>query len=290
MEDHLLRATVPGVRAFAAVTTNLTEEARRRHNSYPVATAALGRTMTGALLLAANLKTSESLTIRIKGDGPLGEVIADARANGTVRGYVRNSQVELSLNQLGKLDVGGAIGQGHLYLTRFTNLKQPFTGSSELVSGEIAEDLTQYLYVSEQTPSSVALGVKVNPNLTVLAAGGFIIQALPNADDEVLAQIEQNLKTLPSVSTMVEAGATSRSMLERVFETLPIQWYEHQGLSFECTCSRDKVSAMLISLGNDEISELESKGQAEIICHFCNEHYYFEPEELRKFRKGPEGS
>lgn len=285
MDDHLLRATVPGVRAFAAVTTNLAEEARRRHNSYPVATAALGRTMTGALLLAANLKTTESLTIRIKGDGPLGEVIADAKANGTVRGYVKNPHVQLPLNQLGKLDVGGGVGQGHLYLTRFTNLKQPFTGSTELVSGEIAEDLTQYLYVSEQTPSSVALGVKVSPDLTVLAAGGLIIQALPNADDEVLAQIEQNLKTLPSVSTMVESGASSRNILEHVFETLPIQWYEHQALSFECTCSKDKVSAMLVSLGDNEIAELESKGQAEIICHFCNEHYYFEQEELRKLRK-----
>ncbi len=199
LHDHLRRATASGVRAFAAITTGLTEEARRRHDCYPIAAAALGRTMTGALLLAANLKTKESLTIRIDGKGPLGTVIADAKADGTVRGYVKNPHVYLPLNA-GKLDVGRAVGEGELYVTRFTGLKHPFTGSAPLITGEIAEDLTHYLYTSEQTPSTLSLGVLINPDLTVAAAGGFIIQALPGADDQVLAHIEANLSVMPSLS------------------------------------------------------------------------------------------
>ena len=176
MKDHLVKATAEGVRVYAAVTTGLVNEGIRRHACYPVAAAALGRTMTGALLMAANLKNKECLTVKFNGDGPLGTVAADASPEGFVRGYVMHPQVELPLNAQGKLAVGDGIGHGLLSVTRFTGLKEPVTGSSEIVTGEIAEDITEYLYVSEQTPSSVGLGVLVGKELKALAAGGFFIQ------------------------------------------------------------------------------------------------------------------
>lgn len=279
MHDHLIRATAPGVRAFAAITTSLVEEARRRHNCFPVATAALGRTMTGALLMAANLKTAESLTIRISGDGPLGEIVADASPAGTVRGYVKNAFVDLPLHN-GKWAVGQAVGKGHIYVTRFVGLKQPFTGSAELVSGEIAEDITNYLTVSEQTPSSVALGVLIGQDATVAAAGGFFIQALPGAEEEVLVQVEDNLRQLPPVSQMVQDGQDAAGILKKVFAGLAITVYDPLNLQFHCHCSRERVESMLASLGANEIQEMAAEGQAEVCCHFCGEKYLFTANEL----------
>ncbi len=279
MHDHLIRATAPGIRAFAAVTTTLVEEARRRHECFPVATAALGRTMTGALLMAANLKTAESLTVRISGDGPLGEIVADATPDGSVRGYVRNPFVDLPLHN-GKLDVGQAVGGGHIHITRFVGLKQPFTGSAALVSGEIAEDITHYLTVSEQTPSSVALGVLIAPDTTTLAAGGFFIQALPDAEEDALIKIEANLRQIPSVSHMIHSGQDAKGILETVFSGLPTTFYDVLDLRFNCQCSRERVQNMLISLGADELKAMTAEGQAEICCHFCNEKYQFNATEL----------
>ncbi len=279
MHDHLIRATAPGIRAFAAVTTTLVEEARRRHECFPVATAALGRTMTGALLMAANLKTAESLTVRISGDGPLGEIVADATPDGSVRGYVRNPFVDLPLHN-GKLDVGQAVGGGHIHITRFVGLKQPFTGSAALVSGEIAEDITHYLTVSEQTPSSVALGVLIAPDTTTLAAGGFFIQALPDAEEDALIRIETNLRQIPSVSHMIHSGQDAKGILETVFSGLPTTFYDVLDLRFNCQCSRERVQNMLISLGADELKAMTAEGEAEICCHFCNEKYQFNATEL----------
>jgi molecular chaperone Hsp33 len=279
MHDHLIRATAPGIRAFAAVTTNLVEEARRRHDCFPVATAALGRTMTGALLMAANLKTAENLTIRISGNGPLGEIVADASPDGSVRGYVRNPFVDLPLKN-GKLAVGQAVGSGHIYVTRFAGLKQPFTGSAALVSGEIAEDLTHYLTVSEQTPSSVALGVLIAPDTTTLAAGGFFIQALPGAEEDALMRLEDNLRHIPPVSQMVHSGQDAKGILETVFYGLPTTVYDTLNVKFNCQCSRERVHGMLVSLGADEIKAMAAEGQAEVCCHFCNEKYQFDSKEL----------
>ncbi|HWR05234.1 Hsp33 family molecular chaperone HslO [Sporomusa sp.] len=279
MHDHLIRATAPGIRAFAAVTTNLVEEARRRHDCFPVATAALGRTMTGALLMAANLKTAENLTIRISGNGPLGEIVADASPDGSVRGYVRNPFVDLPLKN-GKLAVGQAVGSGHIYVTRFAGLKQPFTGSAALVSGEIAEDLTHYLTVSEQTPSSVALGVLIAPDTTTLAAGGFFIQALPGAEEDALIKLEDNLRHISPVSQMVHNGQDAKGILETVFYGLPTTVYDTLNVKFNCQCSRERVQGMLVSLGADEIKAMAAEGQAEVCCHFCNEKYQFDSREL----------
>lgn len=279
MKDHLIRATVPGMRGFAAITTELAEEGRRRHDCLPVASAALGRTMTAALLLAANLKTEESITVRVAGDGPLGQIVVDAQAGGTVRGYVANPHVDLPLKN-GKLDVGGSVGSGYLHVTRFTGLKQPFTGTTDLITGEIGEDVTHYLLESEQTPSSVALGVLVNPDLTVIASGGFFIQVLPEAEDVVISQVESNLSKMGPVSQLVEQGCDARGLLARVFEGLPVNFYETMSLGFACSCSEERVEVMLLNLGAQEISEMEAEGGAEIRCHFCGEYYRFTKEQL----------
>ena len=281
MKDHILKATTTGgVRAFAIITTQLVEEARKRHDSYPVATAGLGRAMTAALLLAANLKTDESITVRIAGDGPLGEIVADAHESGIVRGYVKNPHLDLPLRN-GKLDVGSAVGEGHIFVTRFTGLKQPFTGSSELVSGEIAEDVTNYLLVSEQTPSSVALGVLVEPDLTVGAAGGFMIQALPDAEDEVLSQIEENIRTLPPVSQLIREGKDAAAIIKMIFAQLPVTLYEEIPVEFKCPCSHERIQDVLVSLGAEEIKDiLTNDGQAEVCCHFCGEKHQFTKEDL----------
>ncbi|HWR39853.1 MAG TPA: Hsp33 family molecular chaperone HslO [Patescibacteria group bacterium] len=280
MHDHLIRVTAPGVRAFAAVTTQLTEEARRRHNCYPVAAAALGRTMTAALLMAANLKTTEeSITVRIKGDGPLGEIVADACAAGSVRGYVRHPQIDLPLRG-GKLDVGGAVGAGQLNVTRFNDRKQPFTGTCDLVSGEIAEDVTQYLTVSEQTPSSVGLGVLVQPDLSVSAAGGFILQVMPGITEEVLERLEKNLSVLPSVTNILSARPEAQALTELLFDGLPTTFHDSMPVQFQCTCTRQRVQNMLVSLGQTEVASMHDEGKAEIICHFCGEKYFFTQEEL----------
>ncbi|MGL5514670.1 MAG: Hsp33 family molecular chaperone HslO [Sporomusa sp.] len=284
MHDHLVRATAPGFRAFAAVTTNLVDEARRRHNCFPVATAALGRTMTGSLLLAANLKTAESLTVRISGNGPLAEIVADAYPDGSVRGYVKNPFVDLPLNN-GKWDVGQAVGTGHIYVTRFVGLKQPFSGSASLTSGEIAEDITHYLTVSEQTPSSVALGVLIAPDTTTAAAGGIFIQALPGATEDVLIKLEENLHQLPAVSQMVASGKDAEAILATVFTGLELTVYDSLDLRFNCRCSRDRVRNMLISLGAAEIGEMVAEGHAEICCHFCSEKYQFDTLELTEILK-----
>ena len=196
MSDTLVKAITKGVRVYAAVTTDLVNEAIKHHDCYPVAAAALGRTMTGALLMAANLKNKEAITINIRGNGPLANITADAVPEGYVRGYVANPHVELPLNAQGKLDVGGGVGQGLVTVTRFTGLREPMRGSSEIVSGEIAEDLTNYLYVSEQTPSSIGLGVLVDTDYTAKAAGGFLIQPMPDADEEIITKLEENLKNL----------------------------------------------------------------------------------------------
>ncbi|CUH94229.1 33 kDa chaperonin [Propionispora sp. 2/2-37] len=282
MQDHMMKATVPGVRMVAAITTALTEEARQRHDCYPVVAAALGRTMTAALLMAANLKTEERLSIRIAGDGPIGSIIADASAKGrTVRGYVKNPHVDLPLHGV-KLDVGTAVGGGSIFVTRFTGLKQPFTGNAPLVSGEIAEDITNYLAVSEQTPSSVALGVLVQPDMTVSASGGFLVQALPAAEEKSLQIIEKNLARLSPVSQMISSGYCAADIINTVFEGLPIKLYDQQPVSFHCPCTRNKVQEVLISLGKKELTELAAEGKAEICCHFCAKKYYFDRSDLGK--------
>ena len=277
--DQLVKATAAGgeVRAFAAVTTEVVAEAMRRHDCYPVAAAALGRTMTGALLLAANLKNKESVTVKFKGDGALGTVTADATADGSVRGYVDHPHAHLPLNALGKLDVGGGIGAGILSVTRFTGLKEPVTGSVDIVSGEIADDLINYLYTSEQTPSSIGLGVLVSPELKCLGAGGFFIQPLPGASDEVIDRIEENLKGISSISHMVEEGLDPAGIIRNILGGFgDVKILQATDLAFRCNCSKNYITDRLLTLGEADLRALRDDGTAEVKCHFCNEAYTFD--------------
>ncbi|MDY6267609.1 MAG: Hsp33 family molecular chaperone HslO [Selenomonadaceae bacterium] len=281
MKDHLVKATADGVRIYAAVTTDLVNEAIRRHDCYPVAAAALGRTMTGALLLAANLKNKEALTVSFDGHGPLGKVTADATPEGSVRGYVGNPHVNLPLNKLGKIDVGGGVGtHGMVTVTRFTGLKNPITGSVEITDGEIADDLTKYLYVSEQTPSSVGLGVLVDKEFHCIGAGGFILQPLPDVSDDVLARLEKNIQTIHSVSHMVEHGLDAKGIIAEVLQGFDVDYLTTTDLAFRCQCSKGRISDVLLSLNLDDLKTLVDDGHAEVVCHFCNEKYQFSREEL----------
>ncbi|MCL6457090.1 MAG: Hsp33 family molecular chaperone HslO [Gorillibacterium sp.] len=277
MKDQLVRATALGgkVRAFAVSTTELTEELCQRHQTMPTATAALGRALAAGAMMGAMLKGEEKLTIQIKGNGPIGQIVVDANAKGELRGYVDNPTVDLPLNAAGKLDVGGAVGlEGFIYITKDLGLKEPYRGSTPIISGEIGDDFTYYFAKSEQIPSAVALGVLVDVDLTVKAAGGFIIQPLPGLTDEEIEEIEIKLSKLPSVTSLLEKDATLEEILSSVLED--VQILERMDLVFRCKCSRERVEQTLISLGRDELAAIrEEDGQAEVICQFCNEAYHF---------------
>lgn len=284
MEDYLVRAVASdgSFRIFAANTTHTVEEARVRHNCWPVAAAALGRTMTAALLLGANLKGDDILTIRVLGDGPLGAVIVSANSRGGVRGYVQEPQISLPSTPEGKLPVGVAVGKGQLHITKDLGLREPFTGSVELVSGEIAEDIAYYLTTSEQTPSAVSLGVLVETDNSVVAAGGLMLQLLPNAHEDVLGKLEHNLAQLPHISTLITNGETPEDIIYRVTQGTEIKILEKTPVSFKCQCSRGRLEELLIGIGKDEVtSMLEEQGQAEINCHFCAEKYHFDKKDLQ---------
>ena len=280
MGDYLVKAIAEDVRVYAAVTTDLVNEGIHRHDCYPVAAAALGRTMTGALLLAANLKNKEAVTVRFCGDGPLGSIVADASSDGAVRGYVQNPQVDLPLNASGKLDVGGGVGHGLLSVTRFTGLKDPVTGSCEITDGEIANDLTRYMLVSEQTPSSIGLGVLVGRDFEVMASGGFMIQALPNAKEETLAKLEKNLGNITSVSSMIHQGMDARAIIGELLQGFDAEYLSTTRLSFQCQCSKQRIEEVLLSIGKNELHSLVEDGHAEVCCHFCGRKYQFSKDEL----------
>lgn len=285
MSDTLVKAITKGVRVYAAVTTDLVNEAIKRHDCYPVAAAALGRTMTGALLMAANLKNKEAITINIRGNGPLANITADAVPEGYVRGYVANPHVELPLNAQGKLDVGGGVGQGLVTVTRFTGLREPMRGSSEIVSGEIAEDLTNYLYVSEQTPSSIGLGVLVDTDYTAKAAGGFMIQPMPDADEEIITKLEENLKNLRPVTTMIAEGKGSKEIIEEIMTGFQMEFLTTTELGFKCQCSKERLEDVLLNLNRDDMLSLIEDGQAEVCCQFCGAKYNFTKAELEHLLK-----
>lgn len=288
MQDYLVRGVAAdgSFRIFAARTTNTVEEARTRHNCWPVAAAALGRTMTAALLLGANMKGEDILSIRVLGDGPLGAILVTANAKGQVRGYVQEPQIHLPSTPEGKLPVGAAVGKGFLHITRDLGLKEPFTGSVEIVSGEIAEDIAHYLTTSEQTPSAVSLGVLVDTDNTVIAAGGLLLQLLPGASEDVLATLEQNLSQLPHLSSLIKKGETPEDIIKRATQGIEINILESMPVGFSCQCSRERLENLLMGIGKEEVSAmLEEQGQAEINCHFCAEQYHFTKEDLQGILK-----
>lgn len=292
-EDYLVKAlALEGkVRLYAVQSTQLVEECRRRQETWPTATTALGRTLSVGAMMGAMLKDDQKLTIRLAGDGPLGRIIVDATAQGEVRGFVKNPQVDLPLNPSGKLDVGGAVGRtGYLHVTRDLGLKEPYQGSSRLVSGEIGEDFTYYFAQSEQTPSAVAVGVMVNPDHSVKASGGYIIQLMPGVDDPFIDRLEQRLAEVKPVSTMVDQGYTPEEMLEQLFPGEEINWLERLPIRFACRCSKERVEEVLISLGPGELKEiLAEQGKAEVSCQFCRERYLFTGDDLKRLIKDLEG-
>ena len=283
MKDILTKGTAEGVRIYALCTTNLVQEAATRHHTSHLASAALGRAMNGALLLAATMKDNERIALRLKGDGPIGEVIADAEGT-HVRGYVGDPDVFLPLKN-GKLDVGGAIGAGNIIVTRYLQNAEPFTGYAELVDGEIASDLTNYLYTSEQTPSSVALGVLVNKEGQVIASGGYFIQAMPACAEETLAQLEENISLTPYVTQLLELGYTPEKMIETIARGLDVTIQESIELSYKCRCSREKILGALATLGQEDISAMSQDEETEVHCQFCNETYKFSGEEIARLLK-----
>lgn len=279
MEDVLTKATADGVRIYALCTTNLVQEAAKKHGCSHLASVALGRAMNGALLLAATMKDNERISLRLKGDGPLGEVVADAEGS-TVRGYVENPDAFLPLKN-GKLDVGGGIGAGNIIVTRYLQNAEPFTGYCELQDGEIASDLTKYLYVSEQTPTSVALGVLVDKDGNVTASGGFFIQAMPGCTDEVLEKLENNVNLTPYVTQLLEIGYTPQKMIEILGRGLDVDIKETRPLSFKCRCSRERILAALGSLDMKSLEELAQDKTTEAHCEFCNSTYEYTQDEIK---------
>lgn len=288
-KDYIIRATAANgsIRAFAATTKNLTEYARSIHHTSPVATAALGRTLTAGAMMGLTMKNEKDLlTIQIKGSGALGGVTVTANSRGFVKGYVEEPLVLLPPNAQGKLDVGGAIGPGQLSVIKDLGLKEPYIGRIDLQSGEIADDLTYYFAVSEQIPSSVALGVLMNHDNHVEAAGGFIIQLMPFAEDEVISKLEEKLGGLKSVTELLKSGHTPESILELIFGDMDLVINEKSETGFECNCSKERISRALLSLGKKELKKLiDDEQPVEVTCHFCNTTHSFEKSELEKMVK-----
>lgn len=282
MEDTLTIATAEGVRIYAITAKNLVQEAADRHHTGHLATAALGRAMSGALMLAATMKDGERILLKLKGDGPMGEVVAEAQGT-SVRGYVGEPDVFMPLKN-GKLDIGGALGQGTITLTRYLQNGESFTGHAELADGEIATDITNYLYMSEQTPSSVALGVLVDKDGKVLAAGGYFIQAMPGCDEEVLEKLGNNVAVTPYVTQLLELGYTPEKIIEVLARGLEFDIKESMPVKFSCGCSKDKILNMLAALSQDDIDYLTEQPDTEVHCQYCNKVYHFSSEELKQLK------
>ena len=290
--DIIVRATAANaqIRVFCAYTKDMVEEARKRHNTSPVCTAALGRLMTAASMMGSMLKSDKDiLTLKIESDGPIEGVTVTADSKGFVKGYVGNPNVILPANKVGKLDVAGAVGVGFLDVIKDLGLKEPYVGQTELQTGEIAEDLTYYFASSEQTPSSVDLGVLMNKDNTVKQAGGFILQLMPDVSEETIEKIEQNLSKISSVTTLLDEGNGPKEILEILCEGLDPKIIDIIPVGFKCNCSKERVSKALISVGKEELSKIvEEEDSINLHCDFCNTDYEFtkaELEELLKYAK-----
>lgn len=284
-QDYIVRASAADgqIRVFAATTRDLVEKARKIHGTSPVATAALGRLLTGAAMMGSMMKgMSDVLTVQIMGDGPIGSLTVTADSMARVKGFVQNPEVMLPASKEGKLDVGGAVGMGMLRVIKDLGLKEPYVGETELISGEIAEDLTVYFATSEQTPSSVALGVLMNRDNTVAQAGGFIIQLMPDARSEVISHLEQKLTEVTSVSGLLEEGMTPEEILEYIFAGFDLKLLDKIPTSYYCNCSKERVEKALISLGAKELNAMIEDGEPITMnCHFCDTSYTFSVDELK---------
>lgn len=289
MTDYLVKALAfdGQIRAQAIRTTEMVSEAQRRQTSWPTVSAALGRTMTAATMMGAQLKGDGKITVTVEGGGPVGAIIVDTNSKGETRGYVSNPHVHFELNAQGKLDVARAVGtDGYLSVVKDLGLKEPFTGRVSIVSGEIGDDFTYYFASSEQIPSAVGVGVLVNPDNSIKASGGFLLQVLPGASDEVIEQLEDKLKGIPPISKLIDQGLSPEEILDAIFGKEDHKIIDKMPVVFQCQCSREKLENALIGLGKTEIQAMidEDHG-AEATCHFCNEVYQFSEEELRELLK-----
>ena len=285
MSDTLLKVLAfnDEVKAVAMVATDAIAEAQRRHDTWSSATAALGRTIIGTQLLASSLKGDERITVQVNGDGPGGKIMADANGRGEMRGYITNPHVSLELNDKGKLDVRGVVGtNGTITVIKDLNMREPFSGQVPIVDGELGMDFTYYLAVSEQINGAVGVSVLVNPDETVRAAGGFMIQLLPGASEATISEIERRISEIPMVSKLIDQQEQPRDILNRLLGSENIRVLEEMPVKFHCGCTRERFSAGLMSIGVDDLQHLidEDHG-AEVVCHFCGEKYHFDEAELQ---------
>lgn len=289
-QDYIVRASAADgqIRVFAATTRELVEKARTIHNTSPVATAALGRLLTGAAMMGSMMKgRSDVLTVQIMGDGPIGSMTVTADSMARVKGFVQNPEVMLPASAEGKLDVGGAVGMGMFRVIKDLGLKEPYIGEIELISGEIAEDFTYYFAASEQVPSSVALGVLMNRDNTVAQAGGFIIQLMPNATEEVISHLEQKLTEVTAVSGLLEEGMTPEEILEYIFAGFDLKILDKIPTCYYCNCSKERVEKALISIGRAELESMIADGEPITMnCHFCDSTYTFSVDDLCRLKDG----
>ncbi|KRN04302.1 Hsp33 family molecular chaperone HslO [Holzapfeliella floricola] len=285
MKDYLIKAISKdkAFRILAVSATELVSTAQQKHDTYSASSAALGRGLIGTLLLStATLKGDDTLTVRIQGDGPAGAMVMDGNADGMVKGYIQNPHVHLPLNEKGKIDVKGAVGTNGMFsVTKDLHMKEPFTGQVPLISGELGEDFTYYLAKSEQIPSAVGLSCFVNPNNTIGAAGGFMIQVLPNASEESIAKLEDSLKQLPLVSKLVREGKTPEEITEMIFPE-GVDILDTMDVTFKCDCSKERFEKSLATLKKSEIEAMiEEDHGAEAVCKFCNAHYHYSESDLK---------
>ncbi|HPD00165.1 MAG TPA: Hsp33 family molecular chaperone HslO [Acetivibrio sp.] len=284
MEDYIVRATAGNgtIRAIAAVTTNMVKESQNTHGLSPLATAALGRTMTAAAIMSTMLKgEGDTITVQIKGDGPIGGIVVVSDSQANVKGYVHHPLVYLPLNSQGKFDVAGAVGKGYLNVIKDMGLKEPYIGYVDLVSGEIAEDITYYYAFSEQIPTVTSLGVLTNASEIVASAGGFILQLMPGADEETIAFIENKVNSIPSVTGLLSEGKLPEDILNILLSEKDLKIIDKKPCRYMCNCSRDRMERSIISLGKKEILDIVNTDHgAELQCHFCNKKYRFSEEDL----------
>lgn len=285
MQDYIARAIAADaqIRAFASITTNLVEDSRNYHNTSPIATAALGRLLTAGGMMGIMLKNDDDLlTLQIKGDGPIGGITVSADNKAKVKGYVNNPDVLLPPTPSGKLDVGGAVGQGYINVIMDLGLKEPYASQTSLVSGEIADDLTYYYATSEQVPSSVGLGVLLNEDYSVKVAGGFIIQLMPFTDEAVIDKLEEKVNSIDSVTNLLSKYKTPEKMLEHILGDFDLEILDSQPTEFYCNCSKERVEKAIISIGKKDLESLiEDDETIEVNCHFCGNQYYFTVDELK---------
>lgn len=288
MSDYLLKSLGYNgeVRVYVVDATETVAEAQRRHETWSAASAALGRTMIGGILLGATLKGKEKMTVKVEGNGPAGHIIVDSNGKGEVKGYIANPKISLSLNEAGKLDVRGAVGtQGTLTVTKDLGMKEAFSGQVPLVSGELGEDFTYYMATSEQTPSAIGLSVLVDTDDTIKAAGGFMIQVMPDATDETITALENRLASIPMISQLMEKGENPESILDLLMGEGNVKILEKMPVLFKCECSKERFSTAIIALGGEEIeSMIEEDHGAEASCHFCGNQYHFDVADLESLK------